>query len=369
MNFNPAMKSDPDQDLLDFVDRFLAYHGAVVERKAAGLEALLPEKLYTLLGTTEHIVIPRDSAFAADKGDSFLPEGVFPISYGSELLEKMVNTVFTQIPLLACQLEFNYVKSQGFEALIKESFKFFGSVGSVESRATIRTDYIFLACKYLAQSDEQKEGLLWLAFNMETGAHVPEMVESFFIAAKTYPRYKNTFDWKEEQIQRIMTWVSKEAKDALVQEIGPFQESMNRRLRRDLANLEEYYGGLENEMQLSLERTGLSDQLIRDRQEKIAQIPEELARKKEDLFKKYSIRVKIEPCTAMVVTTPAIKILYRASIGRKVKNLSMIYNPATKAIDPLLCEGCGRGTHRIYFCDRLHILCPGCASLCPVCRT
>ena len=55
---------------------------------------------------------------------------------------------------------------------------------------------------------------------------------------------------------------------------------MNRKFRRDVRNLEEYYRSLEQEMQQSLVRSGLSDQLVQDRRAKIALIPEELARKK-----------------------------------------------------------------------------------------
>ena len=59
-------------------------------------------------------------------------------------------------------------------------------------------------------------------------------------------------------------------KESIAEEIVPFQESMNRRFKRDVANLGEYYASLKEEMEKSLERPGLSDQLIKDRQEKIA---------------------------------------------------------------------------------------------------
>ena len=369
MNFRSTTKSAPDQNLPDFIDRFLKYYGAVVEKKEEGFEVLLPEKLCTILGTTEHIFIPTESEFVPGKESGFSPDNVLFINYGSEPLEKIVNAVCSQVPLLVCQLQFNYLKSGGFEALIKETLTFSGSVGKIESWATVNTNYVFLTCKYLAQSDEQKEGLFSLAFSLDTGARILGMTEGFFFAEKTYPKHRGSFDWENEQIGRIMASVEKSAEEVVINEISSFQESMNRRFRRDVTNLLEYYDGLENEMKMSLERTGLSDQLIRDRQEKIAQIPEELARKKEDLYKKYSIRIKIQPCTVMVVTTPAVKVLYRASIGKKAKSLSLIYNPVSKAIDPLICEGCGRTTANILFCDRLHILCPHCGSYCPVCRT
>ena len=349
------MSFESDQDLEHFVCRFLETHGAVLEKNSKGYEALLPESLSRLLETPEYIYINKDST-DTDPGSGH----VYSINYGSHLLEKMVNAACTQVPLLACHLEFDYIKSAGFGKLINEQFSLSGCVGRVESTAKIKTEYLSLTCRYTAQSDEQKEGIVSLIFNLETGALVPHMLTSLPAAAISYRTEEETAAWGDRQIKVIIERVKREMKESITEEIGPFQESMTRRFRRDVTNLEEYYAGLKEEMGKSLERPGLSDQLIKDRQEKIALLPDELARKKDDLFKKYSIKVKVELCTAMLISTPAIKILYKASIGRKRKDFSLIYNPVAKSVDPLVCHGCGRSTTSIHFGDRLHLLCPAC---------
>jgi hypothetical protein len=93
-----------------------------------------------------------------------------------------------------------------------------------------------------------------------------------------------------------------------------------------------------------------------------------MARKKEDLHKKYSIRLKVVPCALMIVSTPAVQVRCRVSIGKKQTAIPLFYNPVTKAMDPAVCEGCSAGTTRISFCDRFHLLCPSCAEACTVCR-
>ena len=358
-----AMNFKPDQELEHFVCRFLENQGALLEKHVSGFDALLPERLSRLLETSEYIRIDMGSTH----GSGPKSKAVYSIEYGSRLLEKMVNAVCGLVPLLSCQLTFGYLKSAGFGRLITEQFDFHGSVGKVESMAEINTEYLFLTCRYIAQSDEQKEGLVHLIFNLETGAFAPDMVSMLSSAAKDFKAEGKPAAWRDRKIKQIIEWVKRHTRDAIEQEIGPFQESMNRRFRRDVANLEEYYANLKREMEQSLERPGLSDQLINDRKEKIALLPDELARKKDDLFKKYSIKVKIKPCTAMLINTPGRKILYKTSIGRKRKNLSLIYNPVTKSIDPLVCQGCGRSSTSIYFCDHLHLLCPACNDRCPVC--
>ena len=353
------MNFEQDQDLAQFAFRFLENRGAALERTIDGFEALLPDPVSQILGVPEHIRIKNGS------GDD--TNGNFSISYGSPLLEKMVDAACGHAPLLACSLEFDYLKSQGFDRLVKEQFRFYKSIGEVESSAIIKTDYLLVICRYVAQSDEQKEGLLRPAFSYETGALIPRMEEMLSGIVKDFrnpPRPVRN----DENLERIIEGIKNQSGEILEEEMLSFRESMARRFRRDATNLEEYYDALKKEMEKSLERPGLSEELIKDRKEKIAILPGELARKRDDLFKKYSIRLKVEPCAVMFVRTPAVRILYRVSIGRNRKTLPLTYNPVTKSMDPLVCQGCGRSITDIYFCDQRHLLCSRCGGKCPLCR-
>ncbi len=351
------MSFSSDNALEQFVRRFFEFKGAVMEQRPDGLEAVLPEHLATRLNTPEYIHIA-----AGEKADE-----KFSIHYGSPFLEKLVDAACDTTPLIGCRLNFNYIKRQGFDRLIRDQFVFHNCVGHVESAAEVRTEYLLLTCRYLAQSDEQKEGLVALAFNLETGAAVAEINSRFDTVERTFETNSEQMLLSDDKIKAILTWAHRQAGKVLDTEIEPFQDSMNRRFRRDVANLEEYYADLKQEMKQSLKRPGISDQLVSDRKAKISLIPDELERKKADLFKKYSIRVKLKLCGGIQIRTPAVKILYQASVGRKQKQLSMIYNPVTKSMDPLVCDGCGDSTYNIRFCDHLHILCPACGTKCPAC--
>jgi len=352
------MNSESNQELEAFAFRFLENQGAVLERNQRGFEALLPENLSGVLGTSEHISINTGSHHESVK--------VYSINYGSSLLEKIVGAVCGDVPLLTCELQFDYLKTQGFDTLIQEQFFFSKSMGKTESRAKINTAYIFLTCRYTAQSDEQKQGLISLVFNLETGAHIPHMAELLSSVGKNFIPLQKPI-WKDGQLESIMARIKEQSKEILMDELNSFHETMTRRFRRDVANLKEYYHALEKEMEKSLERPGLSEDLIKERREKIGLLPDELERKRDDLFKKYSIKVKVEPCAAMLINTPAVKVLYNISIGRSRKNVSLIYNPVTKAMDPLVCQGCGKSITSVYFCNQLHLLCSMCSEKCPLC--
>ncbi|MBN2034297.1 MAG: hypothetical protein JW836_13570 [Deltaproteobacteria bacterium] len=341
-----------------FARRFLEEQGAVVETSPAGFDALLPQELAEKLGLPEYVRI-KDGLAAESEGE-------YSINYGDPFLEKMVDLCCNSLPLNSCQVSFPYLKSQGFDRLIRDRFSFRNSFCRVTATAPIRTDYLLLACRYVARSDEQKEGLFSMFFHFDTGAFIPGTLDPSFKAAAEAASFtassRDTAKW-----ERLLKVISRQARELIVEEIRNFRDSMNRRLKRDTKNLEEYYETLKKEMELSLTRAGLSDRLVQDRREKIALLPEELARKKEDLLMKYSIRVKIIPSAALFIRTSAVRILCDLHVGREKKPVSLTYNPLTKALDPLVCEGCGRSDSTFSFCGRRHLLCSRCEANCPVC--
>jgi len=352
------MNSDFNKELEDFACRFFKSRGAILEKNDRGLEVLLPENLSETLGTREHININTVSGSG--------PEDAFSISYGSPMLEKMIDEASKDVPVLACRFHLDYLKKEGFANLVRDQFVFLRSVGKIESRAEINTAYILLTCRYKAQSDEQKLGLFDLVFNLETGAYVPGMAELLLEAGKNFITLQK-LAWKKGQLETAVRCIKEQSAGILAEELSSFHETMTRRFKRDAANLEEYYQDLEKEMKKTLQRHRLSEELVKERNEKIALLPRELERKRDDLFKKYSIRVDIEPCAAMLVNTPAVKVLYYVLIGKRRKNISLVYNPITRMLDPLVCQGCGKSITTICFCDHLHLLCPACGEKCPLC--
>jgi hypothetical protein len=352
-----TMNYDANQDLDFFVSGFLNGQGNIVEKHDQGLDVLLTEKSASLLELPEHVVLTQQT-------DGNSPS----YFYGTPLLEKMVDASCSHVPVSLCTLKVDYLKSQGFDDLLAKQFSFANSVGKIESFDETLVDYLLIDVRYLAQSDEQKPGLIHLAFNLDTGAYVHGMgdVLNRFDKENTPGQIDNPLCLSK--IKALMEWVEKETKLLLDQEIAPFIDSMNRRYRRDSANLREYYQSLEKEMKAGLKRTSLSPDLVRDRLEKIAMLPGELERKIDDLYKKYSVCITIEPAAAMLIRTPAVKILYKAMIGKRKVSLGLYFNPLTKQLDPFRCQGCGQSINHITFCRKLHLLCSSCALSCQICR-
>lgn len=339
------------QELQGFVKGFLACHDAVVDELPDGLEALLPESLASGLETAEHLRLHFDED-TSENGEI--------ISYGAPLLEKMVAAACSAVPVTACRLEFDYLKGAGFDRLVDECFSFVGARGQVNNQGRTLTDYLRLTLRYTAQSDEQKMGLLSLILNTETGVFVPEMDPALGLVSRQPVLERRDEILSGSRLELLKARIDRLARQQAAEEIASFVNSMQRRYQRDSANLDEYYQGLVREMENSLTRAGLSEQSILERREKIAALPQELARKKDDLCKKYSVRVTLEPVAAMLIRTPVVKILYRLAIGRQHRELTLIYNPVTRTLDPLPCEGCGTNLRVARFCDHQRLLCPAC---------
>lgn len=348
------MKSDTETEPLHFAQKFLQLHGAAVENRGSALEALIPEELRELLDTPEHIRISGDGANASDNNDHYV------VTYGAPLLERMIGGTLEKIPMTACRMEFDYVKSGGFDRLVEEQLVFYGARINLETAADVAADYMLAACRYTAQSDEQKEGLLSMVFNAETGAFVPDMAEALDTG-----RGRTVFFKPGPEAGKMLVSLSDQvehtAHQLLAERLESFRASMARRLQRDIANLDEYYTSLKQEMQKSLEKPGLSEAARSDRQAKIEAIPSELASKKDDLVKKYSIKVRLQPAAAMHIRTPAKKLACRLSIGRKTRQFFLTYNPVTRSLDPPQCSRCRSPITHIHF-DASH------APVCFACR-
>ena len=357
-NFLGKIMNYNETEYLDiFVAGFLKGQGSVVEKNDTGLDVLLTKECAALLELPELTTLTRQ-----------MNEDSPSYSYATPLLEKMVDASCAQVPVSLCTLEVSYLKSQGFDNLIAKQFSFTNSAGKVESSGETLTDYLLISVRYLAQSDEQKPGLFHFVFNLETGACVHGMTELLDLFEKKYtPRHTDNPLYLSK-IKTLVEWVEKETKRLLDLKLAPFLDSMNRRYRRDSANLREYYQNLKKEMESGLKRTNLSPDLLKARQEKMAMLPEELQRKNDDLYKKYSVNVTVDPAAAMLIRTPAVKILYNALVGKQKVSLSLYFNPVTKQLDPCRCQGCGQSINHITFCRNLHLLCSACARACPVCQ-
>jgi len=352
------MNSDTQKnnvDLMDFACRFFKSRGAALESGMDFTDILVPPDLARSLEVEELITVVSEKA-GSKKSDT---KNRYPMQFQSPLLERITSLAGAKPSFLQAELKFEYIKTQGFDRLITEAFDRNRTKIRITGTGVARTRYLILTSLYQAQSDELKEGLMDFCFNLDTGALIPDMIEPLIHVQKEYPT-ERVLICSPKEIENIYDQINQNGKKAIEEKLSHFVESMNRRFKRDAGSLEEYYHDLTREMEAGLSRTGLSERLILEREEKIALIPAELNTKKQDLLNKYSIRIDFQPVAALAIITPCVKVFAELMSGRQKAAISLIYNPVTKHMDPVVCRSCGTSSYSLTCCDCMHLNCRAC---------
>ena len=216
------------------------------------------------------------------------------------------------------------------------------------------TRCLMLTFRYTAVSDEKREGLIWLGFNLGTGAVVSD------ILARLRPALAQMPDWQApDQATRLAAgpgWsaATLEARlrpllDRQVRDgIEPFLRAMRRRLERDRNRVHAYHDDLRSS---SLKRLAALARAEGDRAEadrrretlRVEAIEREYRAKLDDLRHNYALRVTVEWVQALDLYVPVQRfdVLIRRRKGERVVQLD--WHPLVKTAEPPLCEaGLGR---------------------------
>lgn len=338
---------------MDFACRFFKARGGVVDIQGDTGEVLLPQDAASALGVEEFFRI------GPEEGARDSRSKIHAVQLHTPFLDRILSLAGESPPFARVELKFDYIKTQGFDRLVDDQFEFFKSKVRVMKTGQARTRYLMLTCRYTAKSDEIKQGLVDLCINMDTGVVIPGMEMGFVNAQKEFAA-KDARGCTEKEIEMIRTIVARYGQHLIEYRLASFVDSMNRRFRRDTASLTQYYNALEQEMKESLNRSGLSENLRQEREEKIAMIPAELAAKKEDLINKYRIHIDFKPAAALYLTSPCVTVFARLISGRNHTDITLTYNPVTKKMDPAACRSCGTGTYDLGCGADRHAICPDC---------
>jgi len=346
-----ANLSDPE--LLAFAARVLERHGGLIEPGAEGLLALMPPAL------AQELEVPEETRFGSEAA---------PLLYGSPLLDRLVGLARREVPVAYAHVEVPYLKKAGFEQLLARDLAFAGSQVRVSSRAQTRTTYMILWCHYVALSDERKEGLVQFGVHEASGAVIPALADLWDESQpRFYPAGRLPALFRDE-LETALEGAFKNARTLVVADLKPFLASMQRRLSREVKNTREYYLALAREMRAGLAHPLLTEAQRRERQAKIDALPEEVARKIADLEQKYQVRVAISPAAAVRLLVEVVQLLLELRRHRTSRSLSVIWNPLTQSLDPLVCDQCRTSTRHLHPAargDDLCLLCHPCSQKAP----
>jgi hypothetical protein len=269
------------------------------------------------------------------------------------------------------------------ERLLRSGLELANATWRLQSVGFAWTRYLVLTFRWVAISEERRDGLVDLGLNLATGAALDDMTEALVAAARQAPDSLGPAPellpalWPAE---RLTTAVERALLLRIRTSLEPFLATMTRRQGRDLERLRGYYGDLQREARarraaLSGEDLTARQQAAREREEaRLAAVAREYQAKVADLREKYALSLSADWLQALEVLAPVQRLTVQVRRRKAERILHLDWSPLVRRLEPPPCEY-GFTTDRIRMVcdDALHLVtpaahrdCPGCGR--PYCR-
>jgi hypothetical protein len=346
-----------------FAEHLLEHEGALVERiEPEGLEAMLPENLQQGLHAPEFLRL----GFAAE-----LPSGAQRASLESDWLEKFGELMGERGRRLKFAAGVELPPGGYAERAVERGVEFRNAVYRLSNVEAAWTRYLILLFRYTAISDEKREGVIKLGFNLANGSAIDHFVDELLAAALdpemteavTKPAASQLpEDWPAARLKRA---VARALPVRVRSHLGQFVDGMQRRLDRDLARVHEYFTGLRDESRRKLQKQKGDAARERLRLEAAAR---EYQAKVADLKQKYDLRVKVELVQTLEFICPVQRATLVIKRRKGERKLPLDWNPIVRRLEPLPCEWnfVAEGA-RVVCDDALHIVSPEGHTPCAQC--
>jgi hypothetical protein len=352
--------SVPMGELREFVAEVLERRGAAVEAvEPDGLEVLAPEPLRKALGWCELARL----GFGAQR-----PEQAIAVGLEGDWLDRFGALLGDDGRWSERQLSGGPASCGDPQRILEQGLDLPNAAWRFHGATATFTRCLVLAFRYTAFSDEKREGLVWLGFNVATGAVIDD------IAARLRRLLLHEADWQapdpEVRAAADRGWEGatlesrvRPALDARVRsELAPFLRAMRRRLERDRDRVHGYHDDLRR---TSLKRLAAlaraeGEKAESDRRRetmRVSAIEREYRAKLDDLRRNYALRVTVDWVQALELYVPVqrFEVLIRRRKGERLIRID--WHPLARAIEPPLCEaGPGLDRTRLVCDDKLHLV-------------
>jgi hypothetical protein len=347
----------------NFAGRLLEHEGALVESiEPQGLEAMLPENLQRALGAAEFLRL----GFAAEA-----PVGAERASLESDWLDKFGRLLDERGRRFRFAADVVVPPLTHIERTVERNVVLQNAVYRLSQVEQAWTRYLIFIFRYIAISEEKREGIIKFGINLINGSAIDPMVDQLLAAVMgesasevvTKPAASQLPDeWTAERLKKAVT---RAAPVRVRANLGQFVNGMQRRMDRDLECLHEYFGGLREESWRKLKRQKGDGQRERLR---IDAAEREYQAKVVDLKQKYDLCVKIEPVQTLELISQVQRVMLFIKRRKGERKLALDWNPIARRLDPLPCEWSFVADGSRMICDdHLHIVSQAGHAACPHC--
>ncbi len=359
-----------------FVSELLEADGAVVDRTdPENLDVLAPEPLRAAFGWTEELV---RLGFSAARS-----QGTVRVGLEGDWLDQFGAVLGERGQLAARQLPRpDAAPPASPERLVERALELPNAVWRLVGITETWTRCLLLAFRYTATSDEKRDGLVWLGFNLETGAVLngtlltrlgielaagtPWLAPEPQVIEAVGTRAVDT-TWLAARIPRLL-------EHSVQADLEVFLRSMRRRLDRDRGRVHAYHDELRQTAlgKLAKLRDGTSAKVIADRQRetlRVTAIEREYAAKINDLRHKYALRIGVEWVQGVVLYVPVQRFEVLIKRRKGERKILIDWHACLRTLEAPLDEaGLGLDATRLVCDEYLHLTsiasqsCPACGK-------
>ncbi len=357
-----------------------AFVADLLERRGAAVEALEPDALEVLAPTPVQKTMNWPELVRLGFGTERLPDAM-PVGLEGDWLDLFGALLAEEGRFGERQLAPAAATAAPGdpERVLERSMELPNAVWRFRGMTADWTRLLMLVFRYTAVSDEKREGLIRLGFNLGTGAVVNDILEhlqpamaqaSDWQVPDEAARLAAGSGWNAATLEgRVRPLLGLQVREA----IAPFLRAMRRRLERDRNRVHAYHNDLNNAALTrlaALARTkGERAEADRRRETlRVEAIEREYRAKLDDLRHNYALRVTVDWVQALELYVPVQRfdVLIRRRKGERMIRLD--WHPLVKAAELPLCEaGLGIGRARLVCDERLHLTEPAAQGPCPSC--
>lgn len=285
-------------------------------------------------------------------GLSVAPEGgSLHVSLVSDFLEK-AELLFGGGTLAGCfSLPDMYLKQSAMDEPVARAYQWLNAKVKVVKAVPEKVEYHFWWFMASIASEDRWEDLLEVAVNSSSGATLDIPADAVFASMEPNP--------SPGPFRQSYPAALHAARARTLAKAASFLARMDQRVERDLVRVKEYYRALlrETEKKLTKVKDGESGKKIEDLRQAVEL---ERRRKTLEIETRYKMTVNLNPVVLIRVEALVLAVLCEV-FRKQQRGMATIYwNPLSKALEPLACNGCGTPVFSVGFDEQIKPFCRAC---------
>ncbi|MBF0448850.1 MAG: hypothetical protein HQL67_11670 [Magnetococcales bacterium] len=364
------------EQLRNFAANLLEHSGAVIERiEPSGLEVLSPPEVRDVLSLPELARL----GFAPE-----LPLNAERVGLESNWLDRFQELLGRRGQWARLVLNPGYAPPSNPERTLEHAMSLQNATYRMQLATPARTRYLILIFRYTALSEEKREGIVRIGFNLSNGATMDGWLEELWPTLFTRETVTPFQDTTGLPIESSMPeiWAARKLHDILQRALSArvehrlerFVQGLNRRQERDLERLHDYFSDMRREILQRMAKgargAGAEPQEEQTLQQtRLESIEREYRNKVVDLRQKYAMNVETKFIQALLLEMPVYRLAFLIKRRKGERRFHLDWNPMVRKLETPPCEySFTWNTERMVCDDNLHLVSPEAHAGCPNCN-